>query len=605
MDNLRRITHEVELCVVGGGIAGMLAAISAARHGVKVALMHDRPVLGGNASSEIRMWICGAGSRVRNLQETGIVEELLLENMRRNPTRNYSIWDSILWEKVTFEPNITLLLNCACHSAECDKNRILSVTGFQTTTYTFHTVKAKLFADCSGDSILAHLTGAEFMRGKEAKSEYGEEFAPEQRSSDVMGMSLLIQARETDHLCKFEPPSWAYAYNTDEEMNFKPHEVLTKPHTNFYWIEIGGEGDTIADTEKNRDELLKIAFGVWDHMKNHGDHGADNWELEWIGFLPGKRESLRYVGDCILTQNDVESAKVFDDTVAYGGWQIDDHLSGGFYLSGKGGAHLRKKRLTEPYCIPFRSLYSRNIENLMFAGRNISATHLAFATTRVMATCGVMGQAIGTAASVAIRENITPRKVGEDHIAELQKLLMDDDCFLPHFVREPSEISKKAELTCEWGDCSALLSGIDRRIWGNDNGYYARLNRPITYTFSEPTEISGVRIVLDSDLDREQIDGNPDLMRIPMPLFFRKDYGGTTFGFPRTMLRSFRIEARNRLGEWETVFETESNYQRFVKIPLELNTDGIRLIPLSTYANDLLTDNYGSGEAHIFAFEVL
>ena len=167
MNELKKVTHKVDFCVVGGGIAGMLAAISAARHGVKVALMQDRPVLGGNASSEIRMWICGAGSRVRNLQETGILEEIALENMKRNPERNYSIWDSILYEKVRFEPNITLLLNCACTSVEMDGSSIKSVTGFQLTTYTWHTVEAKIFADCSGDSILAPLTGAEHRIGRE------------------------------------------------------------------------------------------------------------------------------------------------------------------------------------------------------------------------------------------------------------------------------------------------------------------------------------------------------------------------------------------------------------------------------------------------------
>ncbi len=603
MSNLARTTHKVELCVIGGGIAGMFTAISAARHGVKVALMHDRPVLGGNASSEIRMWICGAGTRVRNLQETGIMEEIQLENMHRNPTRNYSIWDSILYEKVRFEPNITLLLNCACMDAECEGGRIKSVTGFQTTTYTFHKIEADVFADCSGDSILAPLTGAKYMRGKEAKSEFNEDFAPDEATHEVMGMSLMIQARETDRPSKFTPPTWAYKFPTDESMNHKFHGVFEKPYANFYWIEIGGTGDTIKDTEKNRDELLKIAFGVWDHIKNQGDHGAENWELEWLGFLPGKRESLRYVGDYILNQNDVESGRSFPDTVAYGGWQIDEHLSGGFYLSAKDGAHLRKKRLTEPYGIPYRCLYSANIENLMFAGRNISASHVAFASSRVMATCGLVGQAIGTAASIALRENILPRQVGE-HIAELQKLLMDDDCFLPHFTRTPSPLALSAKLTSEWGDCSALLSGTDRRIWGADNGYYARLYRPITYTFDSPTHVNGVRLVLDSDLDREQVEGHPNLVRLPMPLIFGRSYNNTSFGFPRTMLRAFRIEALTEEGEWATVYETEENYQRLVNIKLDIDTVGIRLIPLSTYGNDLLPQNYGSGEAHIFNFEV-
>ncbi|MBQ2709537.1 MAG: FAD-dependent oxidoreductase [Clostridia bacterium] len=603
MGELRKLTHKTELCVIGGGIAGMLTAIAAARHGTKVVLMHDRPVLGGNASSEIKMWICGAGSRVRGLQETGIIEEILLENMHRNPTRNYSLWDSILYEKVRFEPNITLLLNCACLDAEMDGSRIKSVTGFQLTTYTYHTVAAEIFADCSGDSILAPLTGAEFMRGKEARREYNEEFAPEEASHEVMGMSLLIEARETDHPCPYTPPSWAYTYRTDEEMHFKPHEVLEKPNTNFYWIELGGEMDTIHDTEEIRDELLKIAFGVWDHMKNQGDHGAENWELTWIGFLPGKRESLRYKGDYVLTQNDVEGAARFDDTVAYGGWQIDDHLSGGFYLSGKNGGHLRKRRLMEPYCIPLRSLYSVNIDNLMFAGRNISATHFAFASTRVMATCGIVGQAVGTAAHIALRDGLSPREAAKSRIGEIQRMLMEDDCWLPHLRREPSALTKRAKLTCEYGDGSALTNGLDRRVWGNDNGYFGRLYRPITFTFDAPEYVAGMRLVLDSDLDRENCEGNPDLQRIPMPLFKGRAYNNTTFGFPRTMLRAFRVEVCEG-GEWRTAFETEENYQRFVRIPLDVTAEAVRLIPLSTYGNDLLNENYGSGEVHIFGCEV-
>ena len=200
-------------------MGGLLTAISAARRGAKVALMQDRPVLGGNASSEIRMWICGAGTRVRNLQETGIMEEIALDNMHRNPSRNWSIWDALLYEKVRFEPNIDLILNCACCEARMSGAKIESVTGFQLTTYQRHTVKAKIFADCSGDSILAPLTGASYRVGREAKSEFGEEFGIEKADRRTMGSSLLLQARETDHMVEFAPPSWAYDFPDDEALN--------------------------------------------------------------------------------------------------------------------------------------------------------------------------------------------------------------------------------------------------------------------------------------------------------------------------------------------------------------------------------------------------
>ena len=293
MSELKKTFHTADVCVLGGGLAGTFAAIAAARHGAHVVLMQDRPVLGGNASSEIRMWVSGAGTRVRNLQETGIMEEFLLENMHLNPDRNFSVWDSIFYGKVKAEKNIELMLNCACCAAECRDGRIESVTGFQLTTYTWRTVKAKIFIDCSGDSILAELADAEYMVGREAKSQFGEAFGLPEADRKTMGMSLMIQAHETDHPCPFTAPDWAYRYNTDEEMKFKPHECLDKINTNFYWIELGGEADSIHDTETTRDELLKIAFGVWDHMKNRGNHGAENWELDFIGFLPGKRVSGR------------------------------------------------------------------------------------------------------------------------------------------------------------------------------------------------------------------------------------------------------------------------------------------------------------------------
>ena len=593
-----------DLCVVGGGLAGLCAAISAARNGTKTVLMQDRPVLGGNCSSEIRMWVSGAGTRVRNLQETGIMEELLCENMHRNPERNFSIWDSILYEKAAFQENLTLILNCACCDAEMDGKKILSVTGFQLTTYTFFTVKAKIFADCSGDSILAPLSGAEYSVGREAKDEHNEEFGLDVADRRTMGMSLMIQARETDHLCTFTPPAWAYTFKTDEEMNNKPHDCLNKINTNFYWIELGGEMDTIRDTEKIRDELLKIAFGVWDHMKNHGDHGADNWELEWIGFLPGKRESRRYVGDYILTQNDVENAARFDDTVAYGGWQIDNHLPGGFFMSAKGEAHLQKRRLNEPYGIPLRALYSRNVENLMFAGRNLSATHIGFSTARVMGTCAVMGQAVGTAAAIALRYGLTPREAAQTKIREIQAQLLEDDCFLPGYTRAPYALSEKATLTADYGDASALKNGLDRRIWGNDNGYYGICNRPITYTFPEKTHVSGFRLIVDSDLDREYVEGNPDLLNISITLFRRLDHDYTRMGFPKCMLKAFRVEALGDDGAWYTVYETSENHQRMIREKLDCETTAIRLVPIDTYYSASMWTTYGSTQAHIFSFDV-
>ena len=318
---------KVDFCVVGGGLAGMLAAISAARAGAQVALMQDRPVLGGNASSEMRMWVCGAHGK--NMHETGIIEDLMLENCYRNPTRNPSIWDSVLYGAVKFNPRIQVILNCSCCDVEMDGKRIVSVTGWQTTTQKWQKIEAKLFADCSGDSVLAPLTGADFRVGREARAEFGEDIEPEKADNHTMGMSCLIQARETDKPCTFIPPPWANVYASDEEIT-RPMKQFSSAE-NYWWMELGGMVDSIRDTEVCRDELVKVAFGVWDYIKNHGDHGAENWQLDWVGFLPGKRESRRYLGDLIMTQNDVRAEGRFDDIVAYGGWTMDDHNPMGFH----------------------------------------------------------------------------------------------------------------------------------------------------------------------------------------------------------------------------------------------------------------------------------
>lgn len=600
---LNTTVHHVDICVVGGGIGGMFTAIAAARHGAKVALMHDRPVLGGNASSEIRMWISGAGTRVRDLQETGIMEELLLENMYRNPKRNFSIWDALLYEMVRFEENIDLILNCTCCEARCEKGHIESVKGFQLTTYTWHEVQAKIFVDSSGDSILAPLTGAEFKVGREAKSEFNEEFGLEVADDHTMGMSIMIQCRETDHPVSYTPPKWAYDFSTDEAMHNKPHNLYAI-NTNFYWIELGGMQNSIDDTEQVRDELLKIAFGVWDHIKNHGDHGAENWELEWVSFLPGKRESRRYVGDYILTQHDVENCTQFEDVVAYGGWQIDNHLPGGFYMDAKNGGHLQKRRLSEPYGIPLRSLYSKNVDNLMFAGRNISASHIAFSSTRVMGTIGVIGQAVGTAAAIAVKNAMLPREACAHRIGEIQDALMQDDCFLPGLKRRISELSLRARLSCDYGDCSAIINGMDRRIWGCDNGYFGKTNKAITYTFDEMTPVTGFRLVLDSDLNREFVEGNPDGLNTSAVLFFPYSHHQTTFGFPRCLIKHYRIEAQDESGAWATVYEDDQNHQRFIRKELNIQAKAVRFVPLSTYFSEMKTEDYGSSVAHIFNFEV-
>lgn len=563
-----------DICIIGGGMSGICAAISAARHGAKVVLMHDRPVLGGNASSEIRMWICGA----HGCRETGILEEIQLENLYRNTAPNYSIWDSVLYEKVRFEKNIELLMNCSCLDAEMDGNNIKSITGWQLTTETWHTVTAKIFIDCSGDSILAPLTGAMYRVGRETRNEFNESIEPKVADKKTMGMSCLFQIRETDKKQKFIPPVWANKYLNDDDLPFREHHL----DSNFWWIELGGEDDSIHDTEKIKDELLKIAFGVWDHIKNHGDHGADTYVIDWLGFLPGKRESRRYIGDYILAQNDIEGEGRFSDIIAFGGWSMDDHHPAGFNY--KDAYPTIFHEAPSPYGIPYRCLYSRNIENLMFAGRNISVTHAALSSTRVMGTCSILGQAAGTAAAIATAKGLTPRIVYENEITHLQNTLMDDDCYLPFIKKQVPHFTKLARIYSTSSGEDKLRSGVDRNIGEEKNYWEGKIGDFIIYSFDCPQQITRQRFVFDSNLER----GGHN-----MPCRYKLDE--PSFTPPKTLIKSFIVEYKDIDGEWTDICKVENNYQRLFKINCYITATAVRFKPLETWGED---------QVRVFSWEI-
>jgi len=578
---LPETAHDVDVCIVGGGMAGLCAAVAAARHGARVALMHDRPVLGGNASSEMRVHICGADRHgsIPNMRETGILEELRLENLHRNPNRNFSVWDTILYEKARYEPRITLLLNCSCLGAEMEGNQIASVVGWQLTTQTCHRVRARIFADCSGDAILAPLTGAQFRMGREARDEYGESIAPEQADARTMGMTCLFQASRYDAPQPFEAPSWAYAFDNDDDLPYGAggHRWW---EMGYWWIELGGEHDSIHDTEALRDELLRIALGVWDHIKNRGDHGADNWALEWLQFLPAKRESRRYVGEHVLTQLDIEAHGRFDDVVAYGGWPMDDHHPSGFWSARLGHPATIFHPAPSPYGIPYRSLYSRNVDNLMFAGRCASCTHAAMSSTRVMGTACSMGQAVGVAAAMAAKLGLLPRALNA-HIGELQQALMRDDCYLPEVAQDMPPLTKRARLVASQGDPEPLRDGIGRPVGDDVHAWLARPGASAAYLFGEPVPVEEVTLQLDSALEA----------LIAMSHHQRDNQLTAT---PAVMPRSFRIEGLHG-DDWRALVAVEDNHQRLVRLPVHSRVEGIRFV---------LDSTWGSHETRVYGFYV-
>ena len=585
---LKTICHSVDFCVIGGGLSGLCAAVSAARHGAKVALMHERPVLGGNCSSEIRMWISGAHGD--NNRETGLLEEILLDNHYRNPDKNYSVWDSVLYEKVRFEKNITLLLNCSCMDAEMEDGRIRSVTGWQMTTQQFHKVEAKLFADCSGDSILAPLTGASFREGRESKAEFHETIPPDTADSHTMGLSCLLQAVETEKPHAFIAPEWAEKIDASKLVHRTPD--MNSPMENFWYLELGGMRDTIGETEEIRDELVALAYGMWDYLKNDPQQAAKhaNWRLDWVGMLPGKRESRRYVGAYTMTENDVKAGGVFDDEVAYGGWSMDDHHPAGFRTSEPPTIF---HPAPSPYGIPFGSLYSAEIPNLMFAGRNISVTHAAMSSTRVMGTCALLGQAVGSAAALAVQKGCMPRDVAGAYIRELQDCLMDDDCYLPHFKRRISALCRKAALSGDGTQLECLRDGVDRPRGGASHAWQGKTGDRITYAFEKPGTIRRIRLVVDSDLNRDTLPEPENAMERSM--FHNRLKRFQPSYVPKTVLKAFRITATLADGSERVVALESANHHRLWRCPVEVeNCVSLTLEPLETW---------GAETVRIFAFE--
>ena len=568
----RQVRHDVDVCVVGGGLAGLCAAFAAARHGAPVVLMQDRPVLGGNASSEMRVPICGAdrSGQIPNMRETGILEELRLENLYRNPNDSFSVWDLVLYEKVRYEAEITLLLNCSCLDAEMDGSRIQSVTGWQLTTETYHTVTAPIFADCSGDGVLAPLTGADLRMGREGRDEYGESIAPEKADDRTMGMTCYFQARKYDSPQPFDPPRWACRFENDEDLPYgaKGHRWW---EMGYWWVELGGEYDSIHDTELLRDELLKISLGVWDHIKNHGDHGAENWALEWLQFLPAKRESRRYIGEHVLTQGDIEAEGRFDDVVAYGGWTMDDHHPAGFRAVKIGHPATVFHPAPSPYGIPYRSLYSKSVDNLMFAGRCASCTHAAMSSTRVMGTACTMGQAVGTAAAMAAKRGVPPRGMN-DNMKELQQALLRDDCFLPRVAQEVPRLTKTAKLIPSEGDAEPVRDGVNRPVGDDAHAWTCGPGGQLECLFHQRSAVRQVTLILDSALDK------------PILPSCHGAYGQLRV-VPDVMPKSFHLDGLSD-GTWTVLARIEDNHQRLVRLPVEERLEGIRFVLDRTWGSD-------------------
>src|SRR5690606_501089 len=282
-----------DFVITGGGLSGVCAAITAARQGMKVVLVQDRPVLGGNASSEVRLWVLGATSHMGNnnrwSREGGVIDELLVENMYRNPEGNPIIFDLVLLDKVASEPNITLLLNTAVHEVvKSGADTIGGLKAFCSQNSTEYLLEAPLFCDASGDGIVGFLAGAAFRMGAESKGEFDEPMAPDADYGELLGHSLYFYSKDTVKPVQFTEPS--FALDVSKEIprfrNFKAKEHGCQ----LWWVEHGGRLDTVHDTERIKWELWRVVYGIWDYIKNSGNFPeAETMTLEWVGMIPGKR----------------------------------------------------------------------------------------------------------------------------------------------------------------------------------------------------------------------------------------------------------------------------------------------------------------------------
>ena len=587
-----------QILIAGGGPSGVPAAIAAARQGMRVILVHDRPVLGGNASSEIRMHICGANAfrpapTTVEAREGGIIEEVRLDLAVHNPQRSPSMLDLTLFDKIKREPNITLLLNTTLDGAVISpgtdsKSRITHALATRPTTQERFRISAQIFIDCTGDGRLGAEAGAPFMEGRESRADFNESLAQEVRDNKRLGSSLLLMARNHGKPMPFTPPPWIRKFTRgDMKKRFHINAGGEKPMLDygFWWAEWGGQHDTIRDNEMIRDELTRIMLGIWDYIKNGPADETDpaalktwrdktsEWALEWVGSVPGKRESRRFIGQHVLNQNDLVNSGQCNDAIAYGGWSMDLHPPEG--VDRPDEPPCVQHELQHLYDIPLRVCVSRDVTNLLFAGRNISATHVAFASTRVMATCAVIGQGVGTAAVVAIKRSVEPNTLPTNQSAmqEIQQQLLLDDCYLIGLAsRHANDVAPLARLAAssqqKGGEAEQVITGQTRFVNGphgapptrtGGDGMHRWMSDPaaglpatLTLEWPKPANVARVILIFDTGMNRH------------LTLSMSSWYTGKMmkWGIPQPeTVRDYRVEMLVG-SKWHTVAEVTGNYQR-------------------------------------------
>lgn len=526
----RKIQCEVPVC--GGGLAGFAAAVASARQGRRTVLVQDRPVLGGNSSSEIRVTPHGAAAFHYYARETGIVSEALTEERRRNHEEIFengwtnSVWDLTLYDIVMTTDNLQLWLNTSCQSVRlsADGRRIEAVTAQVNNAELALSLEAETVVDATGDGIVAAEAGCSFRYGSEGKDEFGEIHAPPVgRQEDVMGSSIHFKTKEIAREAPYEPPSWAVRH-TDRSFFYDQGRKPKDERGGFWWIEMAKPYDPITDAEAIRHELTRHALGIWDWIKNRDPllmGKTRDRVLDWIGQVPGKRESRRIEGEYFMTENDIQAKHPFEDEIAFGGWFLDLHTPGGLL------AEHSEATTTEdyspytdravasyvgPYAIPLRCCIARDIDNLFLAGRDMSVSHAASGSVRVMGTLALIGQGVGTAAAVAIEKKIPIKEVPHKAMDQVKQRLLRDGCFLLGTKNEDdADLARSASVTAS-STAPVLGVGPDSPAFHNGLSIWQDQHNPMITERLDATRgqllavgadrLDAVELLLSNDADR-------------------------------------------------------------------------------------------------------
>ncbi|MBQ9071403.1 MAG: FAD-dependent oxidoreductase [Clostridia bacterium] len=561
-----------DLIVVGAGVGGIVAAITAARYGLKTALINDRPKLGGNAAEESNVVLEGAAHR--GYHEMGVVFEIKNYKHAHNTS-----WSSAFEKFTSQEENLEVFSDMLLIDAVTNNNSITEIFTLDTHSLAQYKFSADTFVDGTGDGWLGYYAGAAYRIGREAKFQHNESFAPDAADGNTMSGSATgvdtdvnkaifgYLAEETAEAVDFKAPDWAFKLPEGEMLGRVPSRL----ERGEWWLEMPNDYDDLFENEYVRDSMLRMAVGYFDWMKNSWSERekAKSFRLKSLGTYNAKRESRRLIGDYILTENDYVENQSYFDSISYCGWNIDVHHVCGIFSGVEGKFTANKKIPITP--IPFGTLYSKNINNLMMVGRCISATHIGLGPVRVQLTTGTMGQAVSTAAYLCKKYGKNPRAIRNEHIGELQQLLIKDGLYIPGVCHnDPNDLAKGARVSATshapGGEPSNVING---KIWKKDGSDYAWISsgdlpESITLEFDAPRTVSQVRLTFDTPFNKYK-------------------YGYMEQPLPKELVTDFSLSLLKN-GKWTEVKLVNGNIQRLAVLNIEPTVaKAIKITVLKTF----------------------